>query len=236
MHSNLSGGTSPDGDSCADSTGGHPVIVAKRMVRAPAFVDENDSMKKAMDLLKNREIRHLPVLRGGEKLVGILSETDIKQASPSPATGLDIREIYYLLDKVVVKQIMTRRPYTISPQASVEEAALIMREKKIGCLPVVEGGRLVGILTETDILDAFLDAMGVGGAGYRIELGLPDKPGVLFDVLKLFRDLDANLVSVATISHDDPGRKILILRVETKSFKVLKAAIRKSGYDIMSSD
>ncbi len=212
------------------------MIVAKRMARNPAFVDENDSMKKAMDILKNREIRHLPVLRGGDKLVGILSETDIKQASPSPATGLEIREVYYLLDKVVVKQIMTRRPYTISPNASVEEAALIMRDKKIGCLPVVEGGRLVGILTETDILDAFLDAMGVGGVGYRIELGLPNKPGVLFEVLKLFKDFEANLVSVATVSHDDPGRKILILRVETKSYKVLKAAIRKSGYDIISSD
>src|SRR5659263_327137 len=86
--------------------------VAKRMKRNPVFVDEGDSMKKAMDLLKEHEIRHLPVLKDGERLVGILSERDIKQVSPSPATALEIREIYYLLDKVKVKQIMTRRPYT----------------------------------------------------------------------------------------------------------------------------
>ncbi len=212
------------------------MIVARRMMRNPVFVDENDSMKKAMDTLRDREIRHLPVLKEGEKLVGIVSERDIKQASPSPATALEIREIYYLLDKVKVKQIMTRRVYTISPNASIEEAALIMREKKIGCLPVVEEGRLVGILTETDILDAFLDAMGVSGPGYRIELELPNRPGMLFEVLKLFKDLDTNVVSVATASHDDPGKKILILRIESKNYKVLKAALKKSGIGILSAD
>ena len=212
------------------------MIVAKRMMRNPVFVDENDSMKKAMDIMKEREIRHLPVLKGGDKLVGILTERDIKQASPSSATALEIREIFYLLDKVKVKQIMTRRVFTISSDAPIEEAALIMREKKIGCLPVVAGGKLVGILTETDILDAFLDAMGVNGPGYRVELALPNRPGMLLEVVKLLKDFDANIVSVATASHDDPGMKILILRIETKNYKVLKAAIKKSGYEILSAD
>jgi len=212
------------------------MIVAKRMMRNPVFVDENDSMKKAMDIMKEREIRHLPVLKGGDKLVGILTERDIKQASPSSATALEIREIFYLLDKVKVKQIMTRRVFTISSDAPIEEAALIMREKKIGCLPVVAGGKLVGILTETDILDAFLDAMGVNGPGYRVELVLPNRPGMLLEVVKLLKDFDANIVSVATASHDDPGMKILILRIETKNYKVLKAAIKKSGYEILSAD
>jgi acetoin utilization protein AcuB len=210
--------------------------VAKRMRRNPVVVDEGDSMKKAMDLLKEHEIRHLPVLKDGEKLVGILSERDIKQASPSPATALEIREIYYLLDKVKVKQIMTRRPYTISSTAPIEEAALILREKKIGCLPVVDNGVLVGILTETDIIDSFIEAMGVSGPGYRIEIALANKPGMLFEVLKLLKDFDANIVSVATAPHEDPERKVLILRVETKSYKVLKAAIKKAGFELISAD
>lgn len=212
------------------------MIVAKRMMRNPVFVDENDSMKKAMDVLKEHEIRHLCVLKDAEKLVGVVSERDIKQASPSPATALEIREIYYLLDKIKVKQIMTRRPYTISPTAPIEEAALIMREKKIGCLPVVDGGRLVGILTETDILDAFIESMGVSGPGYRVELGLPDRPGMLFEVTKLLKDFDAKVVSVATAPHDESGMKILILRLETKNYKVLKAALKKAGYEILSAD
>jgi acetoin utilization protein AcuB len=212
------------------------MIVAKRMMRNPVSVDENDSMKKAMDLLKERDIRHLPVLKDGDKLVGILTERDIKQASPSPATALEIREIYYLLDKVKIKQIMTRRPYTISSTAPVEEAALIMREKKIGCLPVVDSGKLVGILTETDILDAFIESMGVSGPGYRMELALPNRPGMLFEVLKLMKDFDANVVSVASAPHDDTDRKILILRIETKNYKLLKSAIKKAGFEMLSAD
>lgn len=212
------------------------MIVAKRMMRTPVFLDEDDSMKTAMDTLKDREIRHLPVLKGGAKLVGILTETDIKQASPSTATALEIREVYYLLDKIKVKQIMTKRPYTISPAAPIEEAAMVMRDKKIGCLPVMEEGRLVGILTETDILDAFIESMGVRGPGHRIELVLPTMGRGLFEVLKLLQDFDANVVSLATTSHDDPERKVLILRIETKSYKVLKTALRKSGYDILSAD
>lgn len=210
--------------------------VAKRMRRNPVFVDEGDSMKKAMDLLKEHEIRHLPVLKDGERLVGILSERDLKQASPSPATALEIREIYYLLDKVKVKQIMTRRPYTVSSSAPIEEAALIIREKKIGCLPVVDDGKLVGILTETDIIDAFIEGMGVNGPGYRIELVLQNRPGKLFELLKLLKDFDANVVSVATAAHEDPEKIINILRIEAKNYKVLKAAIKKSGFELLSAD
>ncbi|MDH3258404.1 MAG: CBS domain-containing protein, partial [Deltaproteobacteria bacterium] len=150
------------------------MIVERRMRKNPVWVDEEDSMKKAIDLLKEKGIRHLPVLRDGEKLVGIVSDRDIKAASPSPATSLEIREIYYLLDKIKIKQIMTKKPYTVSMGTPVEEAALIMREKKIGALPVVKDGKLIGIITETDILDAFLDAVGISRPGYRIEVALPN--------------------------------------------------------------
>ncbi len=212
------------------------MIVANRMKRNPVVVDEGDSMKTAMELLKEHEIRHLPVLKNGEKLVGILSERDIKQASPSSATALEIREIFYLLDKIKVKQIMTRRPYTVSSTTPIEEAALIIREKKIGCLPVVDDGNLVGILTETDIIDAFIAAMGVNGPGYRLELGLPNRPGKLLELLKLLKDFDANVVSVATAPHDDPERIVNILRIEAKNYKVVKAAIKKAGFDLLSAD
>ncbi len=212
------------------------MIVAKRMKRNPVFVDEGDSMKRAMDLLKEHEIRHLPVLKDGEKLVGIVSERDIKQASPSSATALEIREIFYLLDKVKVKQIMTRRPYTVSSTTPIEEAALIIREKKVGCLPVVDSGKLVGIITETDIIDAFIEGMGVNGPGYRVELVLPNLPGKLLELLKLFKDFDANIVSVATAPHEEPDKIINILRIEAKNYKVLKAAIKKAGFELLSAD
>ncbi|MCL2102887.1 MAG: CBS domain-containing protein [Syntrophorhabdaceae bacterium] len=212
------------------------MIVANRMKSAPVWIDEEESMKKAMDLLKEHEIRHLPVLKDEQKLVGILSERDIKQASPSSATALEIREIFYLLDKIKVRQIMTRRPYTVSSMTPIEEAALIIREKKIGCLPVVDNGKLVGIITETDILDAFIEGMGVNGPGYRMELVLPNLPGKLLELLKLLKDFDANVVSLATAPHVDPSMIINIIRIEAKNYKVLKAAIKKSGVQMLSAD
>jgi len=212
------------------------MIVANRMKRKPVVIDEGDSMKRAMDLLKEHDIRHLPVLKDKQKLVGILSERDIKQASPSSATALEIREIFYLLDKVKVKQIMSRRPYTVSSTTPIEEAALIIREKKIGCLPVVDEGKLVGIITETDIIDAFIEAMGVNGPGYRIELLLENRPGKLLELLKLLKDFEANVVSVATAGHEDPKKIINILRIEAKNYKVVKAAIKKAGFDLLSAD
>ena len=118
----------------------------------------------------------------------------------------------------------------------MEGAALSSREKKIGCLPVVDNGKLVGILTETDIIDSFIEAMGVSGPGYRIELALANRPGMLFEVIKLLKDFDVNIVSVATSQHDDRDRKVLVLRVETKNYKLLKAAIKKSGFELLSAD
>ena len=212
------------------------MIVAKRMRKNPIWVDEEDSMKKGIGLLKEKGIRHLPVLRKGESLVGIVSDRDIKAASPSPATSLEIREIYYLLDKITIKQIMTKKPYTVSPRTPVEEAALIMREKKIGALPVVDDGNLVGILTETDILDAFLDAMGINRPGYRVEVELPNTSGQMFKVAKLLNEFDVNIVSVVTASAEDPDMKILVLRIETNKYKVVKSMLKKAGIEIVAAD
>jgi acetoin utilization protein AcuB len=212
------------------------MIVERRMRKNPVWVDEEDSMKKAIDLLKEKGIRHLPVLRDGEKLVGIVSDRDIKAASPSPATSLEIREIYYLLDKIKIKQIMTKKPYTVSMGTPVEEAALIMREKKIGALPVVKDGKLIGIITETDILDAFLDAVGISRPGYRIEVALPNTQGQLFRVAKLLNELDVNIVSVVTASAEDPEKKILVLRIETNRYKVVKSLLKKEGIELIAAD
>ena len=212
------------------------MIVANRMKRNPVFVDEGDSMKKAMDLLKEHEIRHLPVLKDGERLVGILSERDIKQASPSPATALEIREIYYLLDKIKVKQIMTRRPYTVSSSTPIEEAALIIREKKIGCLPVVDDGKLVGILTETDIIDSV--HRGDGGQRPRV----PDRARAAEharDALRSPETPEGFRREHRVAGHRAArrsGRKVFILRIEAKNYKVVKAAIKKSGFDLLSAD
>lgn len=112
-----------------------------------------DSMLKASRLLKEKGFRHLPVLDEQERLVGIVTDRDIKRASASEATTLDIHELLYLLDKLEVAKVMTKNPATVCGDTSVQEAARIMVERKIGCLPVVDGGKLTGIVTEIDMLE-----------------------------------------------------------------------------------
>ena len=131
-----------------------------------------------MNLTAQRGIRHLPVL-DGERLVGIVSDRDLKRAMASPATSLETHELRYLLDHVLVREIMTGGVITVRPTAPIEEAARLMVLEKIGALPVTEGERLIGILTETDLLRLFVRAMGAGEPSARLDVVLGDRPHAL---------------------------------------------------------
>lgn len=115
-------------------------------------VRESDSMLSASSLLKQIGIRHLPVLDDRERLVGVVTDRDIKRASASEATSLDIHEMLYLVDKIAVSRVMSREPIAVAPDTSAQEAAKLMVDRKIGCLPVVNGEKLVGIVTGIDLL------------------------------------------------------------------------------------
>jgi acetoin utilization protein AcuB len=124
-------------------------------------VTPDDSFRTAMHLIRQKGIRHLPVVEG-KRLVGIVTDRDLRQAAPSGATSLSIHELHYILDKVTVREIMTKQVVTIRPDQTVEDAALLLLGHRIGGLPVVVEGDLHGIITETDILQAFLQFRGKG--------------------------------------------------------------------------
>jgi len=145
------------------------MLVEKRMKRDPVTVTPDDSFRHAMTLIRQKGIRHLPVVEGGQ-LVGIVTDRDIRQTSPSPATSLEIHELHYLLEKVRIREIMTKKVYTVTPDIPIEEAARLMLQYKIGGLPVLKQGTLVGIITETDILRAFVEVMGIQQEQTRLEL------------------------------------------------------------------
>ncbi len=117
---------------------------------------KKDSFRHAMNLIRQQGIRHVPVVEG-KRVVGIVTDRDIRQASPSAATSLEIHELHYLLEKVTVNEIMTKKVFTVPPSADVRDAAKLLLKHKIGGLPVVRGETLVGIITETDILRAFVE-------------------------------------------------------------------------------
>jgi CBS domain-containing protein/nucleotide-binding universal stress UspA family protein len=134
--------------------------VSEWMTPAPVSVSPSTPVPKVQELMLHRRIRHLPVVEDG-RLVGIITDRDVRTAQPSPATGLAVREMNYLLDRLTVRAVMTRPVITVAPKDSLTEAVRLMLENRIGGLPVMAGERLVGILTEADLLRAFSTTLGV---------------------------------------------------------------------------
>lgn len=162
------------------------MLVGKRMKRNPVTIDKDSGINEALRLLQEHRIRHLPVM-DGEKMVGIVTDRDIRRVLPSPATSLEIHELNYLLDKLRIGEVMTKKVITVVPETTLEEAAKLLLDHKIGGLPVMDGEELVGIITETDILEVFLEVMGVRAPSSRIELIVEDKPGALEEACRIIK-------------------------------------------------
>src|SRR5574341_2000463 len=153
------------------------MLVKNRMKRDPVAVKKDDSFRYALKLIRKEGIRHLPVL-DGKRVVGIITDRDLRQAAPSPATTLEVHELNYLLERLKIEAIMTKTLITIGPERSTLDAAKLLIGHKIGCLPVVEEGDLVGIITEGDILRAYVEhEERAEGLPLAAELVVEDRPG-----------------------------------------------------------
>ncbi len=212
------------------------MLVEKRMKRGPVTVSPEDSFRHAMTLIRQKGIRHLPVVEEGG-LVGILTDRDIRQASPSPATSLEIHELHYLLERVKIREIMTKKVHTVTPETPIEEAARLMLTHRIGGLPVLEAGRLVGIITETDILTAFVDVIGIQQVQARLELVLEDRPGAFLEVCRIIQEQGGDIVSVvtATATHRGEESKVLIFRLEGVEVDALVKRLEAGGHTVLSA-
>jgi len=159
-------------------------------------VEEDTSIMKASRIMKQHNIQHLPVLRQG-RVVSIVSDRDLKEATPSKATTLDIHEMYYLLDKVTVKSLMPANLYTIAPGDTVERAAAVMLKNHISALPVVDAkGALAGIITKGDIFRAFVSISGIHQGALALGLELPDQPGSIKTVTDVIRAHGGRIASI----------------------------------------
>jgi acetoin utilization protein AcuB len=132
------------------------MLVRDKMTRDVITISPDQSLWMAKERLRKHSLRRLPVVQDGT-LVGIVTDRDVRQAWASPTTSLSIHELLYLLDRVSVQEVMTPQPFTVTPQTPLRQAARLLHDHRIGGLPVVEGGALVGIITETDLLGAFID-------------------------------------------------------------------------------
>jgi acetoin utilization protein AcuB len=213
------------------------MFVGERMSRPVISVSPETPITDALAMFKKEHIRRAPVMKDG-KLVGIVSEKDLLNASPSSATTLSVWEMNYLISKVRVKNVMTKKVITVTRDTPIEEAARIMADKKIGGLPVVDGERVVGMITETDLFKVFLELMGARDKGVRVTATIEDKPGELAKVTKAIANAGGNFVAFGFFAGEDASTKILTFKVEGIKPNDVKTALKdvvKKFWDIRQS-
>ena len=188
------------------------MLVKNWMSKNVVSINANDSMRDAMKLLKEHGFRMLPVMKKG-KLVGIVTDRDLKKASASDATSLEVHELVYLLEKVKVKDIMTKDPISVPPDYTAEETARVLLDNKISGAPVVDdNGRVVGAITQTDLFRVLISLTGVGNGGIQFGFQIEDKPGSVKEVADIIREYGGRMVSILTSYDDVPDgyRKVYI--------------------------
>jgi len=174
-------------------------------------VGPETSLLKVGKLMKDHHIRRVPVVDEQGMVVGIISDRDVRDASPSKATTLDMYEMHYLLAELKAKNIMTPKPITVKPGDTVEQAALIMLDHKVGGLPVVDdAGKLAGIISDHDVFKALVDITGARLGGLQFAVELPDQPGTARPLFDLLRAHNARLLSVLTVANPDGNRHLFI--------------------------
>lgn len=203
--------------------------VKDRMRRSLVSVAQTDTLDHALMTLKRFNIRHLPVVKG-DHVVGIVSDRDVKKATPSPFDYPTAEEFRAFTSAVTVKEIMTKEVVTVSPLTPIEEAACLMNQKRIGALPVVQEGRLIGILTETDVLGVMAEMMGATQTASRVEIEIPASPGVLTEVIKIVEGQQVEIASLVTLPAREGARRLLILRLRTINPDPVVMALTERGY------
>jgi len=189
------------------------VIVGRVMTKNPVFIHPDMSINDVRSLMNRDKIGHLPVLNKNNELVGLVTREELIKAGPSAATSLDIYEISYLLSKITVKDVMEKKVITTVENEVVEEAARIMVDNDIGCLPVMREKLLVGIITDTDLFHVFLNAFGARLPGLRIILTIQEKPGQLALLTHAIAEKEGNVVAFVAGEGDDISRRRVTLKV-----------------------
>jgi acetoin utilization protein AcuB len=210
--------------------------IRAKMLRTPVTILPDASFYEARAIIRDKGIRHLPVVDQNNELVGIVTDRDIREAAPSDATTLSVHELNYLLGKLKVSAFMTPKDklITIAPETIIEKAVQLLHDHKIGCLPVVEGNKLVGIITETDVLEIFVDIFGLEKQGTRLTIALEDKPGQLHGVLEIVKNLNINLISVVSPSFKVDGKRVVAVRIETHDYEGAVKEMKKKGFEVVS--
>ena len=189
------------------------MLVRERMSRNPNTISADAPMEEALKRMRENSFRHLPVVDKSGQLVGIVSETDLLYASPTSAASLSIYEMQYLLSRLTVGQVMTKDVITVTEDTPVEDAASIMTDHKIGGLPVLRDGQIIGIITDTDLFKLFLEILGARKKGVRLTMLVADVKGTLSKITAAIAQQGGNIVSLGTFLGEDPTNLTVTIKV-----------------------
>ncbi|HKL58312.1 MAG TPA: CBS domain-containing protein [Sphaerochaeta sp.] len=202
------------------------MIIERRMTRNPVTATPEMSIADASNLMRQEKVHRLPVLDKDKKLVGLLTEKDILYASPSPASSLSIHEMAYLLSKLTVKKLMSKNVVTINKDTTVEEAARMMVDQDLSCLPVLEGDKLIGIVSKSDMFKILLELFGARHFGIRVSFVVEDKPGTIAKISQALSEHNIDIITFGTFMGTDPTNAICTIKVQGASISKVVEIIK----------
>ena len=210
------------------------MLVRDRMSPNPVVITTDTSLKEALDLVRSKPFRHLPVVDENGKLVGIVTEKSLVYASPISATTLSVFEVDYILSRTKIGQIIQGPVVAVGPDLPIEEAARVMVDHRIGCLPVVEDDELVGIISDTDIFRVFVEGMGGGHPSLRITVVIPEEVGSLAQITNRVAALGGNIYSLGIFWGERSGDRIVAFRLEGVDRETAMQALKADGVQVVN--
>jgi len=209
------------------------MIIRDVMTKAPVTVTEDTNVTEAKALMTKNNFSKLPVLDKSKRVIGIITKNDIQKASPSDATTLDMYELSYVLSKLTVGKFMTKKVITVQETEVIEEAARLMVDNNIGCIPVMDDDVLVGIVTESDLFRLFTEIFGARNSGVRAVISMPDKPGMLAKITTQIAEIKGNLVSVVTREVKDKDVRRSTIKVTGITIDQMENILKSAEAEII---
>ncbi|MCA9918683.1 MAG: CBS domain-containing protein [Anaerolineales bacterium] len=200
------------------------MLVKRRMSTPVITVPPDMTLPDCLKLMQNERIRRTPVVANG-RLIGIVSDKDLLNASPSDATSLSVWEISYLVNKIKVNDVMTKEVLTVEENMPIEEAARMMVDNKVGGLPVMSNGELVGLITETDLFKILLELMGARDQGVRVTAVVPDEIGTLAKITQAVANADGSFLAFGEFSGDAASNRIVTFKVRRLDEAQVRAVV-----------
>ena len=209
------------------------------MTRKVVYVSPDTTVAHTADMMREQGLRRLPVIEN-DRLVGVVTERTMAEASPSKVTSLSIYEINYLLNKTKIRDIMARDVVTVSPYASLEDAVYAMMKNQVGILPVVEAGQVFGVITEKDVFKAFLEVSGYGEEGIRVIITADDTVGTLAKIVDTISADNLNIKRTVVATRRS-GKVAIEIQIDGKADvtdlreKLIKQGIQVDAIELTSA-